>query len=466
MEPDTSSDVSNQKAKTVSPAGCFRSAQTQVVLMGLIFFCIPGAFNSIIGLHSGIPDRYTNAGFGILYFLFALFSIVAPGAVNMLGPRLMMFAGGAAYLLFFVSLLLCGPLHAFPLPLVTAFASLVGVGAAFLWSANAAMLLSYPTESTKASYISTFWVIFNLGAVIGGIQSFLTNLDGGAESSEDAAPATFMIYIGLGVAGLLLVWALLPLEEVVRDDGSRCQAPKAVSAMEELRGMFKMMSSRHVAALLPLFVYSNWFYSYQLGVFSTHIFKPAASGLASSFYWGAQMVGAKAIGALLDLQCMRVGLRAWLSLIVSAVLTGISWMWGISANLSYQLDSAEVSEGGMRVLYEYNEPEFIQAAALMLLWGFCDSLVQTWCYWVMTQLYTEAEDFARIAGIFKFAQSAGSAASFLISFGTPTATVQLAINIILFLASLPGAALVCKHVSKASLGTKQADAPENGWPVV
>merc|ERR550525_291015 len=76
-----------------------------------------------------------------------------------------------------------------------------------------------------------------------------------------------MIYIGLGVTGMLLVWCLVPLDQVVRADGSRCQAPKSESAVEELRGMWKMMSSRHVVALLPLFLYSNWFYSYQLGVF-------------------------------------------------------------------------------------------------------------------------------------------------------------------------------------------------------
>lgn len=461
MEVDASSADSIQKADAVSP-GPLRNAQMQVVVMGLVFFCIPGAFNSIIGLHSGIPEKYTNAGYGILYFLFAIFSIVAPGIVNIYGPRLMIFVGGCAFVIFFLSLLLCGPLHVLPLPLVTVFAALVGVGAAFLWSANAAMLLSYPTESTKASYISTFWVIFNFGAVIGGIQSFLTNLDASAANSDEdaAAPMTFMIYIALGIVGISAVWALLPLEQVVRVDGSRCQAPKAVSLMEELRGFFKMMSSRQVAALLPLFVYSNWFYSYQLGVFSTHVFKPAASGLASAFYWGSQMIGAKTLGALLDMPGIPAGRRAWLSLGISCSLIAVSWVWGIYANSSYNLDSVEVSKGGMRTLYEYNEPGFAQAAALMLLWGFCDALVQTWCYWVMTQLYTEAEDFARIAGIFKFAQSAGSAASFLISFGNPSASVQLAINIVLFAASLPGAACLCKHVSDASQGTKQTDMPE------
>jgi len=418
----------------------------QVVLMGLVFFGIPGAFNSIIGLNSGIPDKYTNAGYGILYFIFALGSLVAPALVNKFGPRMMMCLGGSVYVVFSSSLLLAGPLHTIPLPFVTICASLVGFGAAVLWSGNGAMLLSYPTESSRASYIATFWIIFNLGAVIGGIQSFVTNLDKGGKD-EGAAASTFIIYIAMGVIGSVLVWFLLPLEHVQREDGTMCEKPLFASPREEVSGMCKMICSRHVLALLPLFIYSNWFYSYQLGVFAKGVFMPAASGLASAFYWGAQMVGAKTLSCLLDATRMSAGKRAWVSFGASTVLISVTWIWGALANSKYMLDSAEVSKGGMRVLYEYNEFGFIEAATLMLLWGYCDALVQTWCYWVMTQLYTKSEDFSRIAGIFKFAQSMGSAASFMISYADPTATVQLWICIVLFVASIPGAGYLCWHVS-------------------
>jgi len=414
----------------------------QVVLMGLVFFGIPGAFNSIIGLNSGIPDKYTNAGYGALYFIFALGSLVSPALVNKFGPRTMMFLGGSVYVVFSLSLLLAGPLHVIPLPAVTICAALVGFGAAVLWSGNGAMLLSYPTESTRASYIATFWIIFNLGAVIGGIQSFVTNLNKSGKD-DGVSPSTFIIYIAMGIAGSLLVWLLLPLEEVQRIDGTKCEKPHFASPREEIRGMCKMFCSTHVVALLPLFVYSNWFYSYQLGVFAKGVFMPAASGLASAFYWGAQMVGAKTLSFLLDADRIPAGKRAWMSFGASTVLIGATWIWGGLANQKYMLDSQT------RVQYEYNESGFIEAAILMMFWGYCDALVQTWCYWVMTQLYTKSEDFSRMAGIFKFAQSMGSAASFMISYGNPTATTQLGICILLFVLSIPGAGYLCDHVSKS-----------------
>jgi len=433
----------------VARVSLFRNVNTQVILMGVVFFCVPGAFNSIIGLNSGIPDSYLNLGYGLLYFIFGAVSLAAPALVNKFGPRTMMCVGGCVYTLFSISLLLCGPLHALPLPVITVCASLVGFGAALMWSGNGAMLLSYPTEFRRASYISTFWVIFNLGAVIGGLQSFVTNLGTPSTGSESgASPVTFCIYIGMGVIGTCAVWLLQPLENVIREDGTRCQRPKAGSVGDEIKGMMSMMCSRNVLALLPLFVYSNWFYSYQLTVFSKGVFMPAASGLAGALYWGAQMVGAKNLGCLLDAKRLSVGQRAWMGIGVSGSLIAIGWVWGISANTQYKLDFQEVSKGGVRELYDFNDPQFIEAALLMTLWGYCDSLVQTWCYWVMTQLYTSSEDFGRIAGIFKFAQSLGAAASFLLSYAHPSASVQIFICIVMFVCSLPGAAYLCTHFSK------------------
>lgn len=47
--------------------------------------------------------------------------------------------------------------------------ALLGVCAGLLWTAQGAIMMSYPTEDLKGRYISWFWMIFNLGAVIGGL---------------------------------------------------------------------------------------------------------------------------------------------------------------------------------------------------------------------------------------------------------------------------------------------------------
>merc|ERR1712190_139696 len=115
-------------------------------------------------------------------------------------------------------------------------------------------------------------------------------------------------------------------------------------------------------------------------------------------------------------------------------------MGGLFANVSYQVGTPHP------VLYEYNEPQFVQACALMTVWGYCDALVQTWCYWVMAQLYTTPADLARIVGIFKFTQSIASATAFFLSFANLTPLAQIVVNIGLFIASIPGAMFLCYHL--------------------
>jgi hypothetical protein len=41
-----------------------------------------------------------------------------------------------------------------------------------LWTAQGAVMMGYPNEHEKGRYISIFWVIFNLGGVIGGLVGF------------------------------------------------------------------------------------------------------------------------------------------------------------------------------------------------------------------------------------------------------------------------------------------------------
>jgi MFS family permease len=47
----------------------------------------------------------------------------------------------------------------------------LGCCAGILWSAQGAIMMSYPSEKLKGRYISWFWMIFNLGAVIGSLVS-------------------------------------------------------------------------------------------------------------------------------------------------------------------------------------------------------------------------------------------------------------------------------------------------------
>ena len=47
-------------------------------------------------------------------------------------------------------------------------------------------------------------------------------------------------------------------------------------------------------------MYSNWFLGYQFGVFNAGMHNSRTQGWNTAWYWGAEMMGAVAIGRFLD----------------------------------------------------------------------------------------------------------------------------------------------------------------------
>jgi hypothetical protein len=58
---------------------------------------------------------------------------------------------------------------------VVASGAILGICAAFLWTAQGSLMMSYPTEAQKGMFISIFWTIFNLGGVVGSAVAFGIN---------------------------------------------------------------------------------------------------------------------------------------------------------------------------------------------------------------------------------------------------------------------------------------------------
>jgi len=433
-------EVAQGHVRVDGTVGCFRQARVQVILMGIIMACFPGSFNSILCLKTGL-EPYQSPGFAMLYFINIFTAFLAPLIIAKLGLRTTLCLGGMWYVLFNATEMLAGPMNAIPKVMVTVMGAAVGLGAGPLWAAQGAMTLSQATERSSASYFATVWVLFNLGAVVNGLQAFATNLN---ETSKGASAntATFAIFVGQGILGMVLCYVILPLEKCVRDDGTLCKAySDDVNLRAEIRGMLRVLKYPPVLALLPLFIYSNWFYGFQTGTFFK-VFEPAASGLGNALYWGAQMIGCKVLGWFLDSEHIPVGRRSWISFIASTGLITVGWTWGTAMTLSLKVGRAEQAS------LSHTDSEVIPVFALIFVWGFCDALTQNWCYWVMGVLFKSAEDLARVVGVFKGVQAIGSSLGFLLGFANLTALSEVVVNVVVFVLSVPGAIYLCKHCSK------------------
>jgi hypothetical protein len=149
----------------------YASPKMQLFLVALVCFLCPGMFNAVNGLGAGgqvnqVPADHANTA---LYATFSVVGFFAGTFANKLGIRLTLSFGGFGYGLY-VAALLCYN-HTQNSGFLIFSGALLGVCAGLLWTAQGAIMMSYPLESSKGRFISWFWMIFNLGGVLGSLVS-------------------------------------------------------------------------------------------------------------------------------------------------------------------------------------------------------------------------------------------------------------------------------------------------------
>jgi MFS family permease len=152
----------------------YASPPVQLIIVAFVCFLCPGMFNALNGMGGGglagfdqsVSDKTNTA----LYSTFAVVGFFSGTFTNKLGIKVALSFGGIGYSIYVASYL------AFKHHKTYAFSvfsgAFLGVGAGILWCAQGAIMMSYPPEKSKGRYISWFWMIFNMGAVIGGLVRF------------------------------------------------------------------------------------------------------------------------------------------------------------------------------------------------------------------------------------------------------------------------------------------------------
>lgn len=128
-------------------------------------------FNALTGMGGGGQVDATTADNAntALYSTFAIVGFFAGSFTNRLGIKTALSFGGLGYCIYVASFLAYN--HTQNQGFNIFAGALLGVCAGLLWTAQGSIMMSYPKESSKGKYISYFWMIFNLGAVIGSLVS-------------------------------------------------------------------------------------------------------------------------------------------------------------------------------------------------------------------------------------------------------------------------------------------------------
>lgn len=149
----------------------YASPKVQLLMVSFICFLCPGMFNALTGIGgAGQVDTTVQADANTaLYSTFAAVGFFAGTITNRIGLRWALTFGSIGYCIYSGSFLSYS--HNQNRPFVLFAGAFLGVCAGILWSAQGAIMLSYPTEKYKGRYISYFWIIFNLGGVVGSAVS-------------------------------------------------------------------------------------------------------------------------------------------------------------------------------------------------------------------------------------------------------------------------------------------------------
>lgn len=384
--------------------GIYRSPLTQVVMLGFVCFMGPGLFNALNGLGGGgrVDDTTSANGNAALYSTFAAGAFFSGSVCNKLGPRLTLLLGTTGYSLYIGSYLATN-LHDNAGWFIIFAGAILGLCAGLLWTAQGSLMLAYPTESNKGLYISIFWSIFNLGAVVGASVALGQNFHNTANS---VGTGTYIGFLVLTLIGVAIPMFMVDPKNMYRADGSKVTAPRQPSWKTEIMGLWiALRTDPSILMLFPMFLASNWFYTWQFNDYNGALFNIRTRALNSLVYWISQIFGSVAIGLLLDNKVLGRRARAFLGWGVLFAMVFVVHIWGYF----YQKDYTRASVAQQTSRMDFSDHGYPGRVWLYIFCGLLDAMWQTYSYWMMGAMSNDPAKLAIFTGFYKSIQSAGAA---------------------------------------------------------
>eukprot|EP00948_MAST-09A_sp_MAST-9A-sp1_P004298 g4298.t1 len=431
-----------------------RKSTTQITILAFIFFCLPGMFNAVSSMAGGIdPNKFSIAN-TIAFATFTCGSFLAPIFYILFGARILLLIGSLGYLLFVVALLLVSEIPNDITWFLYLSGAIAGLLISLLWQAQSAMILSYPTLDSKGNAIAIFWTIYNFGGVFGGLIVLCTNLDETAQGKNTYLGMfiAFLIVMFLGAA--LIFTLIVKPSNVIRPDDSLVDMPDEKIGSQifesigiELYEVLKVFCDKHMLAMAPVILYTNWVQAFEFSIYNAQLFNRRTMGLNTMLYWTASMVFSMCTGKFLDLKIwtpFKRGLSALLLWTIIAIPT-----WTVSTFIVYPYMNAPFP--AVPIDFEDSDTgQYIGYSAVYFFFGAADAIIQVIAFWTMGQLTDNPITLSRYAGFFKGVQNLGSMIGWLLNGLGVNSVYQLFIDLgLLFLAICSITATLCAFLPGA-----------------
>lgn len=386
--------------------GLYSHPATQVAMLGLVAFMCPGLFNALSGIGGGgqLDETTSSNANSALYSTFAVMAFFAGSVNNKLGARLTLQLGSLGYGLYIASFLSLN-LHPRAKGFVIAAGAILGICAGLLWTAQGSLMLAYPTEGDKAKFIAIFWAIFNLGGVVGSAVAFGINFHTTAGSVKNG---TYIGFLVLTLIGAFIPMLMVEPRKIIRTDGTKLTVPRNPSWKVEILGLYVALKTDPMIVLLfPMFLASNWFYTWQFNEYNGALFNIRTRSLNSMLYWASQIVGSLLMVVILDKKNVRRRIRAFSGWTFVFLLVFVVNIWGYEYQKKYTRESLALIDPADRI--DFTEKQYVGKVFLYIFMGILDASWQTTVYWMMGAMSNDPSKLAYFTGFYKSIQSAGAA---------------------------------------------------------
>ncbi|ORY02996.1 hypothetical protein K493DRAFT_158403, partial [Basidiobolus meristosporus CBS 931.73] len=362
----------------------------QLIIVSSVCCFVVGTYNIYysLGDNSSI-SIWANI---FLYASFSICSIVSGSVHNLLGPRISTLVGCVPYIIYVCFLWIYRDIDVAILPVIGAV--ILGAGASLLWTAAGTIAMAYPMESQKGRFFGIFWIMLNLGSLISGFLPFFP-------IKSNYVTIGFLCLMAFG---LCQSYFLVSPRRVIREDGSRVTSKSRFDFKHEIRQIPKALLNKSILLLFPVFFYSNFYYSYRLGHFTHELFSERTVVFNIVSYWASQMLGAFTFGQYLDNPLCTRSKKAKLGLLFIGFFSTATWIGCLLMEFRYP-DAATDPDSRLDLL----DDSYNSSLVLVLLSGFSDATVQSWCYWMMGAMTNDSMVLSRYAGFYKAMQSGGTA---------------------------------------------------------
>lgn len=413
-----------------------RNALWASFVVGTTAFACPGIFGALNGLGAGggADETTANVANAITFGTIAVGGFLTGSITNQIGVKQALIIGASFYSPYAAAMYVTNyhPGNKWFMPF-SAF--VLGVSAAFLWIASGAILLGYSDQQNKGKAMSIKFSLQHLGASIGGMIALGMNHE--KTSSRKISKASYLVLTFFMLIGIPFAVFLPTPSQITKNDGSKVLIRKQPSIWKEFGLLGKILKQREVLLLLPLFLYNQWYLSFQWSINARH-FTLRGRALNSFLFYVFGMIGAWFAGLFLDNPRLKRSMRARYGFFIANFFAAFSWIYGLiltdkwKNNVDY---------------YDWNTGGYGLGCFLYIIWGFMDAAMNTYVYWIVGGLSDNVNELSLLSGVINGIGSVGSAMAFCISAKKVNPVAQCAINLGLYFLSVPTSLIVAWEIN-------------------